>query len=90
MKLIDGDELLEILCCSDVSTREKIAEIVRSQPEIKNKDTKKYINNMLYLEKRLTDCIHQHIEAYLRNIPDDVYEHLQYILEEEVAWNRRK
>lgn len=90
MKLIDGDELLEILCRSDVSTREKIAEIVRNQPEIKGKDTKKYINNMLYLEKRLTDCIHQHIEAYLRNIPDDVYKHLQYIIEEEVTWNRRK
>ena len=82
MKLIDGDELLEILWRSDVSSREKIDEIVRSQPEIKDKNTRKHINDMLYLEKRLTDCIHQHIEAYLRNIPDDVYRHLQYVIDE--------
>ena len=82
MKLIDGDELLEILWRSDVSSREKIDEIVRSQPEIKDVNIKKHINDMLYLEKRLTVCIHQHIEAYLRNIPDDVYRHLQYIIDE--------
>lgn len=82
MKLIDGDELLEILWRSDISSREKIDEIVRSQPEIKDTNTRKHINDMLYLEKRLTDCIHQHIEAYLRNIPDDVYRHLQYVIDE--------
>lgn len=82
MKLIDRDELLEILWRSDVSSREEIDEIVRSQPAIKEVNIKKHINDMLYLEKRLTDCIHQHIEAYLRNIPDDVYEHLQYVIDE--------
>ena len=82
MKLINGDELLEILWRSDASSREKIDKIVRNQPEIKDKNIRQYIGNMLSLEKRLTNCIHQHIEEYLRDIPDDVYSHLQYILDE--------
>jgi hypothetical protein len=32
--LIDRDELIEVLARSDVSTREKIAEIVQKQPVV--------------------------------------------------------
>ena len=46
--------------------------------------TRKYIADMLYLEKELTTRIHQHIDAYLRGYdePGDVYRVLEGVISE--------
>ena len=52
-------------------------------------EDKKHINDILYLEKQLIDCIHQHIEAYMRNYDDDIYKHLRYIIDEHEGYSKK-
>lgn len=73
MRKIDGDELLEVLMRSDVSSREKIAEIVRQQPEVKDRALKKLERNFRKLSNEHMSTADYHMgKAHAYAIAADI------------------
>lgn len=60
MRSIDATELFEDMMRADVSSRDKIAEIIEKQPTIKSIDPNKMINNF----RRLSNEYMQKSEHY--------------------------